>query len=355
MQRTVTLFALVTLCWLAGCNEEPAPPEVVRAVRTITVEHSDVGETVALSGHIEPREATRVGFRLGGKLVERLVSVDDTVASDQVLARLDRADVESMLRSAEAELAAATAMLEQTAADEERQKILFQRGVVAQARYDQAEQQLRSARSQVEAAEARVTAVNDQLNYTELRSDSAGTVTAVGAEPGEVVSSGQMIVTIAREGERDAVFHVPASLIRRSPPDPRVEITLADETSVTTIGRVREVAPQADPATRTFEVKVTLDDAPAEMRLGATVIGTIHLESQPAIILPASAMMESDGKPAVWIVSNGAVALREVQVLRYDTDTVIISEGLEDGEVIVTAGVQALRPGQKVKLLGAAS
>ena len=180
-------------------------------------------------------------------------------------------------------------------------------------------------------------------------------MTAVGAEPGEVVSSGQMIVTIAREGERDAVFHVPASLIRRSPPDPRVEIALADETSVTTTGRVREVAPQADPATRTFEVKVTLDNAPAEMRLGATVIGTIQLESRLAIVLPASAMMESDGKPAVWIVTNGVVALRQVQVLRYDTDTVVISGGLEDGEVIVTAGVQALRPGQRVKLLGASS
>ena len=174
MHRKVALVAWVVLSGLVGCNEEPAPPEIIRPVRTITAEHSDVGEAVALSGHIEPKEATRVGFRLGGKLVERLVSIDDAIVPDQVLARLDREDIETSLRSAEAELTAAEATLEQAQADEERQKALLQKGVIAQARYDQAEQQLRAAGSQVEAANARVESVNDQMGYTELRSDSAG-------------------------------------------------------------------------------------------------------------------------------------------------------------------------------------
>ena len=196
----------------------------------------------------------------------------------------------------------------------------------------------------------------DQLSYTVLFGDAPGAVTAVGAEPGEVVRAGGMIVQVAREGGRDAVFDVPEQLMRTGPRDPVVEIALTNDPQVKATGRVREVAPQADPATRTFQVKVGITDPPEAMRLGATVTGRITLSAPPGVEVPASALTKTNGGPAVWVVDphSQTVTLRSVDVLRYDPATVVISQGLETGDVVVTAGAQTLRPGQKVQLAGGA-
>jgi membrane fusion protein, multidrug efflux system len=179
-------------------------------------------------------------------------------------------------------------------------------------------------------------------------------VTATGAEAGEVVQAGQSIVRVARKDGRDAVFDVPGQLLRSAPSDPLITVSLTDDPAVTAIGRVREVSPQADPVTRTFEVKVGLTDPPATMRLGSTVVGRMQLEATPTIEIPASALTEIDRRPAVWVVdpSSLTVSLRNVDILRQNPATVAISEGLASGDIVVTAGVQALHPGQKTRLLG---
>jgi RND family efflux transporter MFP subunit len=166
-----------------------------------------------------------------------------------------------------------------------------------------------------------------------------------------------MIVRVARQDGRDAVFDVPAQLLRSAPSDAQIKVSLTDDPSVTATGLVREVAPQADPVTRTFRVKVGLIDPPAVMRLGSTVTGSVQLDSVPVIAIPASALTKFNEKPAVWLVdpSSQTVSLRNVDVLRYDPGTVVISHGLDTGEIVVTAGVQALHPGQKVRLIGSAS
>jgi membrane fusion protein, multidrug efflux system len=178
-------------------------------------------------------------------------------------------------------------------------------------------------------------------------------VIATAAEPGEVVQAGQLIVRVAPKGGRDAVFDVPGQVLRSAPSDPAVAVSLTDDPAVTTVGRVREVSPQADPITRTFEVKVGLTDPPAAMRLGATVIGRLQLDTAPTIEIPATALTEFDRRPAVWVVdpSSLTVSLRNVDVLRHNPATVAISNGLESGEIVVTAGSQALHPGQKTRLL----
>jgi len=149
------------------------------------------------------------------------------------------------------------------------------------------------------------------------------------------------------------VFDVPGQTLRSAPSDPVINVSLTEDPGVTTVGRVREVAPQADPVTRTFEVRVGLTDPPAAMRLGVTVIGRMQLDTSPTIEIPASALTESDHRPAVWVVDPKAlsVSLRNVDVLRHDPATVAIASGLAPGEFVVTAGVQALHPGQKVRLL----
>jgi RND family efflux transporter MFP subunit len=219
--------------------------------------------------------------------------------------------------------------------------------------YDQAVQQLEAAQAQVDAAKARLRSAEDALGYSELRSGVAGWVTARGAEPGEVVRAGQMVVQVAQRGGKDAVFNVPAELIRAAPADPLIRIALSDDSAIAATGHIREIAPQADPTTRTYLVKVGLDSPPDAMRLGATIIGSVRVNTDPMIRIPGTALTEQDGKPAVWVLnpSQNSVALRQVRVLRYAPSAVSIAGGLKDGEVIVTAGVHALYPGEVVERL----
>ncbi len=288
-------------------------------------------------------------------MIERPVNIGDRVRPGQVVAKLDPQNELNTLRSARANLAATQAQLTQARNTFERQRRLLDRGVSSRAEFDQAQEALQTAQSQVDDAEAQVKIAQDRVSYTELDTDVAGAVTGRGAEPGEVVQAGQMIVRVARQDGRDAVFDVPAQLLRSASSDAQIKVNLTDDPSAT--GRVREVAPQADPATRLFRVKVGLIDPPAAMRLGSTVTGSVQLDSAPVIAIPASALTEFNGKPAVWIVDSSSltVSLRNVDVLRYDPGTVVISHGLETGDIVVTAGVQALHPGQKVRLIGLSS
>jgi RND family efflux transporter MFP subunit len=195
------------------------------------------------------------------------------------------------------------------------------------------------------------------LGYTRLVADAAGVVTATGAEPGEVVQAGRMIVQLARQSGRDAVFDVPPQLKDLAPANPEIVVALGSDSNVTANGRVREVAPRADPATGTFRVRVGLTDPPAAMRLGTTVIGRMVIGGTAGIEIPASALSNANRQPAVWVVDpkTETVSARNVEVLRFDQSKVILGSGLAPGELVVTAGVRALRPGQKVRLLGGAA
>jgi membrane fusion protein, multidrug efflux system len=262
-----------------------------------------------------------------------------------------------VLRSAEAALTAAQGQLNYARGDFERQRQLLANGHTPRARFDQADKALQNAQSQVENTEAQLAIARDRVSWTTLNADAPGTVTAVGAEPGEVVQAGQMVVRLARQGGRDAVFDVPKQLLRSAPSEAKITIRLKDGPGVVATGRVREVAEQADPATRTFEVKVGLSDPPAEMRLGATVTGSVKLASEQVIAIPATALTELNRQPAVWLVDPEklTVSKRNVELLRHDPGTVVIAQGLETGDIVVTAGIQALHPGQKVRLLGPSS
>jgi RND family efflux transporter MFP subunit len=349
------------LCLLAAfavvsCGQPPQPEaEPIRPVRVMTVETRQGGETVSLTGRIEAEDNVALSFRVGGRMIARAVNVGDRVEAGQVVARLDQEQQEAALRAARASLAAAMSLLTKTRNEFGRQDQLLRDGWTTRARHDQALQAYQTAQAQVDAAHAQVAIAEDNLAHTVLVADAPGHVTARGAEPGEVVAAGRMIVQLAREGGRDAIFDVPAQLMTSAPRDPVVSVALTSDPAVRAMGRVREVSPQADPVTRTFQVKVGLINAPEGMRLGSTVTGSIRLEGGAGIGIPTTALTAANREPAVWIVdpSSGAVSLRNVEVERYDLAQVIVARGLEPGDVIVTAGVQALRPGQKVRLLGA--
>jgi membrane fusion protein, multidrug efflux system len=353
--RRFRTVALIVSVLVSACQRESEPPAAeVRPVRTVTVAKRDIGETVTYTGRIEAENETRLSFRIGGRMVERRANVGDHVEPGQILARLEPQNELNALRSAQAGVTAAQAQLTEAQNNYERQKFLLARDVASRVQYERAEQTRDTARAQLDSVEAQLKIAQDQVSDTELKADAGGVVIATAAEPGEVVQAGQLIIRVAPKGGRDAVFDVPGQILRSAPRDPLVNVSLTEDPNVTTVGRVREVSPQADPVTRTFEVKVGLTDPPAAMRLGTTVIGRVQFDTAPTIEIPASALTEFDHRPAVWVVDPAVltVSLRNVDVLRHNPATVAIANGLESGNIVVTAGVQALHPGQKVRLLG---
>lgn len=357
MVRIVRIAGLIApiAALLAACGQEPESREPqIRPVRTVTVEKREPSLPLVLTGRIASADEASIGFRIGGRVAERAVGVGDRVKAGQLLARLESQNETNALRSAQANLAAAQARWTEASNRFDRQQTLLGQGWTTRAQFDQAEKARHTANAEIEAAEAALESAHDLVGFTELKADAPGTVTATGAESGEVVQAGQMIVRLARQDGRDAVFDVPAQALRHSDGNDVIAVHLTDDPAVKAMGRVREVAPQADPTTRTFEVKVGLTDPPEAMRLGATVTGRVQRHADPVIEIPASALTREKRHPAVWVVdpSSLTVSLRNVDVASFDPATVSILQGLDTGEIVVTAGVQALHPGQKVRLLG---
>src|SRR5262245_6860701 len=267
---------------LAACQPEieTAAPQA-RPVRTVTVAKREAGVPVTLTGRIEAEDEVALAFRIGGQVLANDTKLGDRLQPGQVVARLESQNERNALRTAQANLAAAQGQLTQARNHFERQDTLLEQGWTTRANHDQAKQAQQTAQSQVDAAEAQLKAAHDLVSFTELKADAPGVVTAIGPAAGEVVQAGQMILRVARKDGRDAVFDVPAQLIRSAPANPQIGVSLTDDPAVTARGRIREVAPQANPVTRTFEVKVGLTDPPPAMRLGATVTGRMEVDSVP--------------------------------------------------------------------------
>jgi RND family efflux transporter MFP subunit len=354
-QPLIALAALALPAMLAACQPEveKAEPEV-RPVRTVTVERREAGVPVTLTGRIEAEDEVTLAFRISGRIIESDGKLGDRLQPGQLVARLEPQNELNALRTAQANLAAAQGQLTQARNHFERQDTLLKQGWTTRANHEQAQQALQTAQSQVDATQAQLKTAHDLVSFTELKADAPGVLTAIGPGAGEVVQAGQMIVRLARKDGRDAVFDVPAQLLRSAPSDPQITVSLTDDPAVPARGRVREVAPQANPVTRTFEVKVGLTDPSPAMRLGATVTGRMEMDAVPVIEIPAAALTKVNRQPAVWIVdpSSRTVSMRNVDVLRFGQATVAVSQGLDTGEIVVTAGVQALHPGQKIRLLG---
>lgn len=347
----LTVVALAS----AACQREAddAPPPV-RIVRTITVDKPRETADITFTGHIEAQDQASLSFRVGGRLAERNVAVGATVREGDVVARLDPENELNDLRSARAALTAAQGLLRKADNQLQRQRHLLQRNVTTQADFEAAEQGRTAAQAQVDAAQARVNSAEDIVGFTSLKADAPGVVTRIGAEPGEVVAAGRMIVQLARRDGRDAVFEVPAESMRGLPADARVYVALAGDPGTTVRGRVREVSPQADPVTRTFRVRVGLSEPPQSYRLGTAVLGTIRGSETAAIAIPSTALVRREQGTGAWVVEPKTltVSLRKLDVLSADPATALIGKGLALGDVIVTAGASLLQEGQHVRLTG---
>jgi RND family efflux transporter MFP subunit len=346
--------ALVLMLAVSACNKEEkaATATAVRPVRTVTVAYQDTGDTLSLTGEIQPRYQADIGFRVDGKILQRPVDVGTEVKKGDLIARLDPQQYRQDLEVAKSEVAAAKAEVTRSQAQEARQGELLKNGHTTRVKHDQALKAFRTAEAQLDAARAKQVQASENLGYTELKADTDGVITAVGADAGQVVGAGHMVVRLAQPGEREAVFNVAEAAFKTAPKNPTVTVHLVSNPDIKATGTVRYVSPQADPATRTYTVRVSLPDAPPQMRLGANVVGTVTLAQTRAATIPGSAIFQKDGKAAVWLVEkDDTVQLKPISVDRYQGDSVVVGSGLAEGDRVVTGGVQKLLPGQKVSLL----
>lgn len=348
---------LVAVLVLTGCGkEEKAAAPQIRPVRTATVEPRETGETLSLTGEIQPRYQADLGFRVGGKILERPVDVGSEVRKGELLARLDPQQYRQDFEVAKAEVTKADAEVSRSRAQEFRQRELLKNGHTTQVNYDQALKTFKTAQAQADAARAKQVQASENLGYTDLKADADGVISAIGAEPGQVVSAGQMVVRLAQPGEREAVFNIAEASFKNPPKDPTVAVKLVSNPEIKTEGKVRYISPQADSTTRTYTVRVSLPNAPPQMRLGANVVGSVTVAQGPAVTLPGTALFDKDGKPAVWVVAaDHTVQLKPITVARYQDNSVVVGSGLTQGEIVVTAGVHKLVPGERVRLAEASA
>ncbi|UVK39008.1 efflux RND transporter periplasmic adaptor subunit [Mesorhizobium sp. AR10] len=345
--------ALLALSLLAACSQsDEKPPEIIRPVLSMVVE-PQTSQTFGFAGSVEPQFSADLAFRLLGRVVARDVNVGDIIAKGTTIAALDPTALELAVQAAKAELSNAEAQFANAAASEERQRQLLAAANASQAVFDAAQQARKAAEAGVERAKAALAKSQEQLGYTRLFSDFDGVVTAVGAEVGQTVSPGQTIVTVARSGLRDAVVDIPDRLTGDLAVGTPFEIILQSLPSIQTQAKLRELAPQADSSTRTRRVRLTLTDPPQAFRLGSTVTATRVAKVAPTIELPLSALLQKNGGDKVWIVDEqtSSVSTRDITIASKGAASFTITEGLEAGMRVVTAGVHSLVEGQKVRIL----
>jgi multidrug efflux system membrane fusion protein len=346
----VWILAALTL---GGCGDRKEPEALVRPVRSLLVTGGSSTQSATYTAEIRSRYETDLSFQVGGKLVRRDVDVGATVKNGQPLAQLDQTDQQLGVDAARGAVPAAQSDLDRSRSEEARYRDLLERGLTTRAQYQAQQTAVRSSEAKLSQATAELRLAQQRLGYTTLRATQDGVVTRVMVEVGSVVAAGQRAISVARPSELEAVFDVPDMRIGEVNPGGSVIINPLSGENVAWAGRVREISPSADPVTRTYQVRTSIVNPPATLRLGMTVSVTLPLVGGvPDVQLPATALFQKDGKPAVWIIKDdGSVDLRAVAVARYDTDNVYIAEGIRTGERVVTAGVHRLAPGDKVKLL----
>jgi RND family efflux transporter MFP subunit len=351
------VFVALPALALGGCNESVAEKaEPARPVLTATVHYEAETPNRSFVGTIKPRIETDIGFRVSGKVEKRLVEVGQTVEIGQPLATLDPVDLKLQAEQAQAELSASQGVLAQVAAAETRAKKLRAKGWTTEAQLDQARAAADEARARLNRAQRSVELTGNSLSYATLTSDTRGVITATLVDAGQVVASGQPAIRVARLGEKEAVVAIPETLIARARTG-AARVSLWSEPGKTYTAKLREIAPTADPATRTYLAKFSLPDADDRVSLGMTATLTLTDAATSRVArVPLSALFSQGGPSSLYVVDDkGGVALKPVNVRSYESNDVIITGGVEEGAKVVVLGVQKLDPAQKVRAVSALS
>jgi RND family efflux transporter MFP subunit len=341
---------------LAGCKGEAAvSQESLRPVKVAQIAAASPKRTLTYSGVVRPRVESALGFRVSGKIIARSVNVGDRIEMEQTIARVDDTDLKLAENAARAGVASARSRRDVASDNLQRAKVLLPKAIISQAAYDTRRNELDAASAALDAAEAQLRQAVNAVGYTTLRADKAGIVTAVGAEPGQVVNAGQAVATVAESGETEVAIAVPEQDAARIAVGQNSKVTLWAGSGVNLDGRVREIAGQADPVSRTYAVRIAIDTPPQAMRLGMTALVALTIEDETTqMVVPLTALTEEGGTPIAFVVDTASKAVRKtaVTIAGIAEGGVRIASGLQPGDLIVTAGVQFLQDGMRIRLPG---
>lgn len=354
---TLTLLSALIGATLAGCGERQEQVAAPRPALVIQVQPNSAADRNVYSGEVRARHEVDLAFRIGGKLITRQVEIGSVVKAGEMLARLDPADSALNADAARAQAAAGETEHRYAQAELERYAALLEKKFISQAVYDAKLNAFNAAKARYRQASSQAAVAGNLAGYATLRADRAGVITAVNADPGQVVSAGQAVFRLAQPEEREVVVAVPENRLADLRASPEVAIRLWAEPTRIYRGKVREIAPNADAATRTFIVKTSVLGAGPEVRLGMTASVLFNGAAAPSVLLPLAAVTREDGQASVWVVegADNKVAPRPVKLGSYREDGVTVVSGLSVGERIVAAGVHKLLPGQAVRPLNAAA
>lgn len=352
MRTTAVVLAAAVLA--VGCGKPPEQkPEEIRPVRVLRIGGAEAARTVEFAGEIRARHETRLSFRVGGKIVERPVEVGTRLRAGQPVARLDATDLALAAASARAQVASLEAERDLAAADLKRFGELRERNFISQAEYDRRSSALATAEARLEAVRAQYRQAANQAAYAVLAADTAGVITALEAEAGQVIAAGQTVARLARLGEKEIAFPVPESQREFVERSSGFAVTLNAVPGKAWQGRLREIAPAADPAARTYAARVTVLAAGEDVEWGMSARVTVTANGGAARIEVPIAALYSRGEQAQVLVvdGGGTVQPRPVKTGGMAGERVVIESGVVAGELVVAAGAQLLRPGQRVRVL----
>lgn len=327
--------------------------EEIPFVRTAVIGANSPAQDYIYSGEVRGRFERQLAFQVGGKVTKRFIELGSTVRAGEVLMQIDSKDLQQTVNSSSAQVYSAESQLKLAKNNLSRYQQLYAQGAISRAQLDQYQNEYDVASASVQQTSAQLSQGVNQLNYSLLYADQPGIISSISVEAGQVVSAGQTILTIVQDGEREIEISVPENRIEELRKATQFKVAFWALPSTTVEGKVREIAPMADATTRTYKVRISLINPPQEIKLGMTAAVTISNAMQTAsLTIPLSAVYQTGSSPQVWVIKDNVVNLRSVQTGNFSGNQIQILAGLNPGETIVTAGVQKLRPGQKVRTIG---
>ncbi|WP_244976765.1 efflux RND transporter periplasmic adaptor subunit [Achromobacter piechaudii] len=346
--------ALALALAVSACGRKEAPAPAPRPVVAMPAQADERLPAWTLPGEVQARYSTPLSFRVGGKIIERQVRLGDSVTPGQIVAKLDPADATKNAAAAKAQLSAAQHQLDYARQQLERDRAQARENLIAATQLEQTRNAYASALAQRDQAAQQAALSADQLKYTTLQADHAGVITAEQADTGQNVAAGTPVYQLAWAGDIDAICDVPENVLAGLRVGQRASVTLGPLPDQTFSAVLREIAPAADPQSRTYRVKLTLESPSPQVRLGMTAnisFDNHNASDEATYTVPATALFHDGKNPAVWIVKpkEDTLELRRVQVLRFDARTVTLSSGVSPGDRVVWQGVHTVSAGQKVR------
>lgn len=351
--------AVVGICIIGGViwkesSRSKAEAEHIPVVRTVVIGGTNTAaQGYTYSGEVRGRYESQLAFQVNGKIIKRNIELGSVVSPGDVLMQIDAKDIQQTVNNNSAQVYSAQSQLKLAESNLSRYRQLLEQGAISQAQYDQYINTYNVAVAGVRQASSQYAQGANQLDYSLLRADKPGIVASISAEVGQVVSSGQSVITIIQTGEQEVEINVPENRIEEVRKAGQIRVSFWALPNVTVEGKIREIAPMADQTTRTFKVRISLMNPPPEIKLGMTAAAAVgNNRAQAMVHIPLSAVYQDDDTPKVWVVKEDVLTLRPIQTANFGKDTIEVIGGLQQGERIVTAGVHKLKEGQKVKVSG---